>query len=464
MTQRDTKLIGGVYLIGQVITSGQMLTTYTAYNRNTNDVVGLLVIEFPPTLQRQAVARLLQPLEKYRSIHSPNVIRVYDWGIDGSRAYIATDPPRGLTLRHILDNENIDLRRIIDLTQQMVKGLKILHAQGMAGIDLRPQLITVDVAGTTDRVQIDDVGLRFLLNALGYVNSQRVDDIGFLDTRYAPPEYINGGSIGPESDIYQLGLLLFEMITGRPPFVGKNAAETGVLQSTADVPRMAQYNHETPTSLQDIVDHCLAKAPSMRFASADALLDALDAVQLPDRHLSLERQTDGGLPISPSHAGTSMTNELSSMSKDLTLIEGRASLSSATPQPHLPAGAMETGIYAYLAFEKDGKEAQRFPLAKKDVIVGRLDPKRGLRPDIDLSSIDPRMTISRQHARIRYEETFFYIEDLKSRNKTRLGELTLTPLKPELLQHGDLISFGSVRLIFKIPGRPDKPTFKRTVI
>ena len=74
------------------------------------------------------------------------------------------------------------------------------------------------------------------------------------------------------------------------------------------------------------------------------------------------------------------------------------------------------------------------------------------------------MTISRQHARIRYEETFFYIEDLKSRNKTRLGELTLTPLKPELLQHGDLISFGSVRLIFKIPGMPDRPTFKRTVM
>ncbi len=464
MTQRDTKLIGGVYRVGQVITSGQMLTTYTAYNRNTNDVVGLLVIEFPPTLERQTVAQLLQPLEKYRSIHSPNVIRVYDWGIDGSRAYIATDPPRGLTLRHILDNENIDLKRIIDLTQQMAQGLKILHAQGMAGIDLRPQLITVDVAGTTDRVQIDDVGLRSLLNALGYVNSQRVDDIGFLDPRYAPPEYINRGSIGPESDIYQLGLLLFEMITGRPPFVGKNAAETGVLQSTAEVPRIAQYTHKTPTSLQEIVDHCLTKTPSMRFASADALLNALDSVQLPDRHLPPERQADGSLPASPNHAGISMTNELSSMSKDLTLIEGRASLSSATLQPHLPSGAAATGIYAYLSFEKDGKEEQRFPIAKKDVIVGRLDPKRGLSPDIDLSSLDPRMTISRQHARIRYEETFFYIEDLKSRNKTRLGELTLTPLKPELLQHGDLISFGSVRLIFKIPGMPDRPTFKRTVM
>ena len=80
--------------------------------------------------------------------------------------------------------------------------------------------------------------------------------------------------------------------------------------------------------------------------------------------------------------------------------------------------------------------------------------------NIDLTAIDPRMTVSRQHVRIRYEETFFYVEDLKSRNKTRLGELTLIPLKPELLQHGDLLQFGSVRLVFRVPGMQDPPKFK----
>ena len=92
-------------------------------------------------------------------------------------------------------------------------------------------------------------------------------------------------------------------------------------------------------------------------------------------------------------------------------------------------------------------------------MVGRLDPKRGVSPDIDLSQFDPRMTISRQHARIRFEN-FFYIEDLKSRNKTRLGELTLTPLHAELLQHGDVVRFGSVPLVFKIPGMPSVPVPK----
>jgi pSer/pThr/pTyr-binding forkhead associated (FHA) protein len=82
-------------------------------------------------------------------------------------------------------------------------------------------------------------------------------------------------------------------------------------------------------------------------------------------------------------------------------------------------------------------------------------------PDIDLTKIDPKMTVSRQHARIRFEENFFYIEDLKSHNRTRLGELALTPLKAELLQHGDPLQFGSVRMTFEIPGISKPPIYKK---
>lgn len=88
---------------------------------------------------------------------------------------------------------------------------------------------------------------------------------------------------------------------------------------------------------------------------------------------------------------------------------------------------------------------------QKSVIVGRTDPKRGVSPDIDLSLFDPDMTVSRLHARISFEGSFFYIEDLKSRNKTRIGALVLTPMKPELLQHEDTVHFGRVRLRFQIP-------------
>ncbi len=464
MSQRDTRLIGGVYRLGQVFTTGGMLSTYTAYNRNTNDVVGLYVIECPPTIDVQMVSQLLQPLERRRPIHSQHVLHVYDWGMDGTRAYIATDPPRGMTLRYVLDNENIDLSRGIDLIQQMAQGLKALHEQGVVGLDLRPQLITVDSVGVTDRVQLDDVGLRALLTTLGYVNSQQTDDIAFLDPRYAPPEYINGGFVGPTSDIYQLGLLLFEIVTGRLPFVGRNSAETGVLQSTAEVPRMAQFKHNTPASIQELVDRVLHKNPAARIPDAATFLAMLDALQIPRRSVASESLKDTGTPTAPGGRTQGVTGEMPPLDDDITLLA--TVVGGKSPVPPSPGvqerPPMETAAdtYGYLCYEKDGVEQKRYAITKKDVIVGRIDPKRGMSPDIDLSAIDVKMTVSRQHARIRYEETFFYIEDLKSRNKTRLGALVLVPLKAELLQHGDTICLGSVCLTFKIPGKPDVPVFK----
>src|SRR5713101_8015005 len=103
MMQRNPRMIGGIYQLGQVITSGPWLTIHTAYNRNTGDVVGLYVIELPPSMDEAFTQNLLQPLERRQKVQSAHVIHVYDWGIDGARAYIATDPPRGLTLRQVLD-------------------------------------------------------------------------------------------------------------------------------------------------------------------------------------------------------------------------------------------------------------------------------------------------------------------------------------------------------------------------
>src|SRR5258708_20594656 len=101
---RNPRLIGSVYQVGQVITTGPMLTVYSAYNRNTSDVVGLLVLELPPMIDDETAQRLLEPLEKRRRVQSLQVIHVYHWGMDVSRPSIATAPPRGVTLRHVLDN------------------------------------------------------------------------------------------------------------------------------------------------------------------------------------------------------------------------------------------------------------------------------------------------------------------------------------------------------------------------
>ncbi len=461
MAKRDARVIGGVYRTGQLITSGGMLTTYTAYNHNTNDVVGLYVIE-PASPGKIQIVQQLQPvLDKRRQVRSPHVVRVYDWGIDDNRIFIATDPPRGVTLQHLFDHENIDIPRAIDLARQLAAGLQALHEQGIVGLDLRPQLITVDTVGVTDRVQIDDIGLRSLLLTLGYVSSQRNDDIGYLDPRYTPPEYIHGRQVGPWSDIYQAGLHLFALVTGRLPFVGSTPAETGIMQSTSPIPPMSRYEHTTPPILQSLVEHALEKDPTRRFANASAFINALNDVA---STLRSEKHKDAPASPTPLPSSTNLTGEMPLMPDDITKrathVERSSAIPQATAEKPIPIVLTEEGVYAYLCYEMGEHQPQRFAITQKSMIVGRLDPKRGVHPDIDLTSLDPTMTISRLHARIRFEETFFYIEDLKSRNKTRLGELILTPLKAELLQHGDSIHFGSVPMTFEISGMGKVPSFK----
>jgi hypothetical protein len=341
----------------------------------------------------------------------------------------------------------------------MARGLVALQSQGIADIDMRPQLITVDILAESDRAQFDDIGLRLLLKQLGYGQDQH-DDLGDLDPRYASPEHLQKGRVGPWSDIYQLGLLIYEVVAGRLPFVGHNPAETSMLQVSAPVPRLAQFTFMAPPALQDLLDCALAKDPAQRFVSAQALLSALESVAaLAPAPMSPQPSGDQLTPAPGMLAATQMkgqTTEMGAMSTPVdvaleeTAIEGDSTVFKTAVNPG-EGGAGESAL-AYLDFEQEGQPPLRFAIKSNYVIVGRVDPKRNIRPEIDLTGVDPRMTVSRQHARIRYEKTFFYIEDLKSRNKTRLGELTLAPLKAELLKHGDVVHFGSVRVVFRVPG------------
>ncbi|MGH2481466.1 MAG: FHA domain-containing protein, partial [Ktedonobacteraceae bacterium] len=166
-----------------------------------------------------------------------------------------------------------------------------------------------------------------------------------------------------------------------------------------------------------------------------------------------------GLPAS--NKGTVLTTEMARVPQD-TPLDAEAPDNEEKQKPQrlpsintlVPEGAK---VYAYLDFERAGEETQHLAITRSYSIVGRLDPKRGITPEIDLTQLDTQATVSRQHARIRFERTFFYIEDLKSHNKTRLGQLVLTPLKPELIQHGDEVWFGSLKMIFRVPGQPNMP-------
>src|SRR5204862_7789887 len=159
-------------------------------------------------------------------------------------------------------------------------------------------------------------------------------------------------------------------------------------------------------------ENALAKDPARRFPNVDAFINTLNL-------------------IIPSPSGNIQTTEMPEINfEDLTATIPPQSLELPLPgQPEVYELPTATGIYAYLCFAHNSNDIERFPIAEKDIVVGRQDPKRGIIPDIDLSNVDPRMTVSRHHAHIRFKGTSFEIEDLTSHNGTRLRELKLTPAK-----------------------------------
>ncbi|TMC87181.1 MAG: FHA domain-containing protein [Chloroflexi bacterium] len=203
-----------------------------------------------------------------------------------------------------------------------------------------------------------------------------------------------------------------------------------------------------------------------RVLSALPELDDDHPLQRPERVASLLAVMKS-FPVTPSQVSSKPGTEQELAAVEQTLIRPRpdteqelAAVEQTLIRPKLSMGPVapeSAKIYAFLDIQQNEQIVQRITIKESSVIVGRVDPKREITPEIDLTPFDTSSTVSRQHARIHLEKTLFYIEDLQSRNKTRLGELTLTPLKPELLQNGDVVSFGSVKATFRLLGTSQLP-------
>ena len=193
-----------------------------------------------------------------------------------------------------------------------------------------------------------------------------------------------------------------------------------------------------------------ADHPLQRPERAASLLVVMKSLPFMQKRVSAELSIDQEL----AEGGQTLLRPRRNIDQELaegeqTLLMSKLSIGTVTPE--------SAKIYAFLDIQQNEGVVQRIAIKENAVIVGRVDPHRGTTPAIDLTQFDTSNTVSRHHARIRLEKTLFYIEDLKSRNKTRLGELTLTPLKPELLQNGDVVSFGSVKATFRLLGTSTLP-------
>ncbi len=455
MSHQPPRVVQGIYQLGAALISGNVATLFSAQELSTGDSVAVLLARPPGRIDLARAQTLLQPLRTLQTAFHPHLLHLRDTGLDGDEFFAVTDL-RGRTLRELLNTQALPLDRALEIARQLAHGVGALHAQQVYGLDLRPDCIRIETSGRYDTALLADVGLRRFLWSLGYEKKDISNDpLIRLDPRYAAPEQLQQRSSKPATDIYSLGLLLFEMIAGRLPFVGNTHAETRALQLSAPVPNLTPLRGPAQPELQTFIERALAKHPSLRFPDTEAFCDALAQVQL-----SQQKST----PASKSSRPIFQTEPM----------EALPGQSRSRPAPAPPPSSALAGLPAdpealetTLTNIEEGEEATLFvpgrarlligqserkkviPIKRLPATLGRADAGQAVKPDIDLTPYDSKHSVSRRHARIVREGDLFYLEDLKSVNKTWLGELQLKPYERQLLRRHDRIQLGLVELIFE---------------
>jgi len=263
------KMIKDTYRIYDEIGRGSVATVYLAKDLQRNRVVALKVIHPELAEESQFVRRFQREAKLLARLDSPHAIKVLDYGEEEDRAFIVLEYVEGKTLTAILEEEGaLEVEWALSLARQVGQALAHADEAGIVHRDIRPANIMVAPSGL---VKIMDFGI-----AKG-ADLSRLTAIGVLGSpHYLSPEQAEGEEVDIRSDIYSLGVTLFEMLTGQWPYEADNAVDIVLKHLQEPVPSLREFDEEIPSEVDELVQRCLAKAPEERFRTPGELMDAID--------------------------------------------------------------------------------------------------------------------------------------------------------------------------------------------
>ena len=264
----------GRYDVLEVLGRGGMGAVYQVLDRELDEEVALKVLTPEAFLEgTQAVQTLKQEIRLARKITHPNVVRTHDLGeADGIR-FLTMEYVPGTTLRELLDRRGaVALAPGLQIAKQLCRGLAAVHEAGIIHRDIKPQNIMVLPNGV---VKLMDFGIA---SAAGGADPAALDGQTVGTPFYMSPEQALGRELDARSDLYTVGVVLFELFSGQRPFPGKDAADVMKKHVSADPPRLSALRPEVPDYLDRVVSACLSKRPERRPASASDLYAALTRV------------------------------------------------------------------------------------------------------------------------------------------------------------------------------------------
>lgn len=273
----------GRYQIIEELAKGGMGRVYKVYDKKINEKVALKLINPESESDQESIKRFKNELKLARKISHRNVCRMYYLGEEGGSNYITMEFVPGEDLKSSLIRMGpLSAAKAIFIAKQVCEGMAEAHGLGIVHRDLKPQNIMVDRKGNA---RIMDFGIARSLRAEGITETGVV--IGTAE--YMSPEQVEGKEVDQRSDIYSLGIIMYEMVTGKVPFEG-NAALTIALKHTTEKPKdPREINDHVPKDLSYVILKCMHKNKERRYQRVEELLSDLDKIErdIPTRELVL---------------------------------------------------------------------------------------------------------------------------------------------------------------------------------
>lgn len=257
------------YQIIKSIGEGGMANVYLAYDTILDRNVAVKVLRGDLATDEKFVRRFQREALSASSLSHPNIVEVYDVGEDNGQYYIVMEYIEGCQLKQLLKKRGrLTLSEVIDIMLQITDGLSVAHDAYIIHRDIKPQNIMILDSGL---VKITDFGIAMAMNSTQLTQTNSV----MGSVHYLPPEQANGKGSTLQSDIYSMGILMYELLTGELPYKGDNAVEIALKHLKEKIPSVREKFPEIPQSVENIIIKATAKNPKNRYADARAMNEDL---------------------------------------------------------------------------------------------------------------------------------------------------------------------------------------------
>lgn len=264
------KRLDGRYEIHELLGVGGMAYVYKAYDNIEKRWVAIKILKEELAGNSDFLRRFRNESKAIAVLSHPNTVKVYDVSFGDRIQYIVMEYIDGITLKQYIEQQGeIKWREALYFTVQILRALQHAHEKGIIHRDIKPQNIMLLEDGT---IKVTDFGIARFSQA----ETQTMTDKAIGSVHYIAPEQARGGYINDKADIYSVGVMLYEMLTGQLPFVADNAVSVAIMQMQAEPTPPSRINPSIPKGLEEITMHAMEKNPAQRFPSAADMLEDVE--------------------------------------------------------------------------------------------------------------------------------------------------------------------------------------------